>query len=55
MYENYQKIAQEMPPTEYGEKACKAIEDLVDTLIRRDRVIRTLEKELSELRTESEG
>lgn len=48
MYEDFQKIAQEMPLNEYGIKACKAIEDLVDTLLRRDRFIRKLEDKLFE-------
>ncbi len=54
MYEDYLKIAQEVRPTEDGIRVCHAIEDLVDMLLRKDRIIRTLEKELSELRTESE-
>ncbi len=54
MYEHYLKIAQEVRPTEDGIRVCHAIEDLVDMLLRKDRIIRTLEKELSELRTESE-
>ena len=54
MYEHYLKIAQEVRPKEDGIRVCHAIEDLVDMLLRKDRIIRTLEKELSDLRTESE-
>lgn len=48
MYEDFKKIAQKMPLNEYGIEACKAIEYLVDTLLRRDRFIQKLEDKLFE-------
>lgn len=48
MYEDYLKIAQGMPPTEYGIKAADAIEELVFRLEQRQRFIKKLEDKLFE-------
>ncbi len=48
MYEDYLKIAQEMPPMEYGIKAADAIEELVLKLQQRQRFITKLEDKLFE-------